>query len=118
MNNPGRAYDISVGAEIIRIELPPSGGVLAGGRRMDAELRKGGDHIFELRIGGKNRQIYIRKREDSRYEIWIERYVVEVTLLDERARLLARFERQRSSVSSQSAVRAPMPGFVSSVKVK
>src|SRR5260221_7892623 len=102
----------------IRIERLPSGEVSAGGRRVDAELRRRPGDVFELRIGGTSRQVHVKKTESNKYDVWIGRFVVSVTLSDERSRLLARFSKQRSSVNSHSTVRAPMPGFVSRIRVK
>ncbi len=111
-------FDVVTEGETITIETHASGDVSLGGRRLEAMLKREGADIFELRLDGKRRQVYLRKREDTRYEVWIGCFVVNVTLSDERSRILARFSGQRSSVNPHSSVRAPMPGFVSSIRVR
>jgi pyruvate carboxylase subunit B len=117
MSGPATVIEGIAEGKAIRIERLPSGEVSAGGRQVDAELRKRPGGIVELRIGDKVRQAYVRKKENNEYEVWIGRFVIGVTIADERSRLLARFSQERSSVNSHSTVRAPMPGFVSRIRV-
>ena len=111
-------FDLSVDGRQFRIETVSPGVVSVDGELFDVQLIGRGSGIYDLRSGVKWQQVYLKKIEEHRYEVWIKHSVIKVDLTDERDRLLLRFGKRQASAHSETIVRAPMPGIVTAVRVK
>jgi biotin carboxyl carrier protein len=111
-------YDLSVNGKPKVVEVSIPGGLLVDGKPVDAELILGEGDLDVLKLGHKQHQVYLKKTGEHRYDVWINRFVVNVDLSDERDQLLARFRQQHSLEKSILTLRAPMPGVVTSIHAR
>ena len=73
--------------------------------------------VTTLRIGDKQHNVYIHKVHDLQYEIWINHYVIPVTLETPVSRLIAKFGASAAKDRSEHSVKAPMPGLIKEIHV-
>ncbi|MBI5214318.1 MAG: acetyl-CoA carboxylase biotin carboxyl carrier protein subunit [Ignavibacteriae bacterium] len=64
----------------------------------------------------KQSKTLVKKVADNQYEVWLKNYRIPVTLLDEKAILLAQMQKQSTS-KHELTIKAPMPGLVVAVEV-
>lgn len=118
MTSGSREYDLLVNGEPLRVEVVSPGSLSIAGREYDCELSSSDGRLHRLTSGTAHSRIYLKRIAENRLEVWIKHYVVQVDLSDERDRLLARYGRQDAALASLVTLRAPMPGIVTSIRVK
>lgn len=108
-------YDLTVNGKPFRIEVPFSGRIVVDGKPLDAGLVSGPATPDLLTMGRKVHEVYLRKSAEHHYEVWINCFVIDVELADERDRLVATYRQQHPMEKSILTVRAPMPGIVTAI---
>lgn len=111
-------YQVRSGESVLEIDIDRNGEIRMGGIALDADLQPSADPtLYSLILGRRSYQLRVEPDEE-RYRVLIEGVSYEVTVEDERTRLLGGIKATSGAAAGEMLVKSPMPGIVIDVAVK
>ncbi len=113
-------YHIHIGEQEIPLELYRDGETIRvnnGNREIPLDIHYIGDGFISVIIGGRQYDLYLSENSGNMV-VHIGFNKFEVSVLDEREKMLSEFAKSHSSKTKLSELKAPMPGLVVKILVK
>jgi pyruvate carboxylase subunit B len=105
-----------VGANRLTIDFD-AGHLLIEGKKVPAVLHHLPNGLHQLTIGAKTYELFCERHSDTQFDIWINHFIIPVTLEDARTQLLRHAGQLAATGEKATIVMAPMPGLVRAIEV-
>ncbi len=104
-------FEVTDGKKKYEIVVHDGGKLLIDGTPVHLSSVSSG-RLMRIDLDGRSSTVYIQRREENIFQVWIKHSVFELKVEDERARLLSAWSKSSGAVHDVVTVRAPMPGLV------
>jgi biotin carboxyl carrier protein len=74
--------------------------------------------FHRLLIDDKSFNVFCKQISETQFEIWLDHFIIDVSLDDDRSQILRQINNVISSNADSMVVKAPMPGLVTAIEVQ
>ena len=111
-------YKVRSGESTLEIDIDRNGEIRLGGVALNADLQPSADPtLYSMILGHRSYQLRVEPCEES-YRVQIDGMAFEVSVEDERTRLLGGIKLASAGTAGELLIKSPMPGIVIDVAVQ